>query len=248
MADWILGRVTRRTAWNATHFSLQIACDRGTFNAGQFVRIALDIDGERIARPYSCVNSPDQPGVEILLNTVPEGPLSNRLAGLQEGDSVWVSSAANGFLTLEEVPVQAHDLWLLATGTGVGPFLSILQTAEPWQRFERVTLAYGVRDLSSLAYPGLLDRLLEQHGERLRVIPCVTGQAPEPGFHGRISEAFSSGQLEQLAGREIDAQHSHVMLCGNGAMITQMLDLLGQRGLRKHLRREPGQISIEKYH
>lgn len=248
MTDWIQGHITRRTTWNATHFSLHIACERPDFKAGQFVRVALDIDGERIARPYSCVNAPDQPGVEILFNTVPDGTLSNHLARMQPGDNIWVGDAMHGFLTLDEVPPQAHDLWLVATGTGVGPFLSILQTAEPWQRFERVVLAFGVRQLEDLTYTDLLDRLLEQQPERLRVTPCVTREVPGMGFHGRVTEALQKDQLERLAGRTIDPQKSHLLLCGNSEMIGEMSDLLKQRGLRKHLRREPGQFSSEKYH
>ena len=249
MSDWILGRVTRRTAWNATHISLQIDCPgRPEFTAGQFVRVALDIDGERVARPYSCVNPPHEKGVEIYFNLVPEGPLSNALGALQEGDPIWVSSRANGFLTLNEVPAQSRDLWMIATGTGIGPYLSILQTHEPWERFERVILAYGVRELATLAYPELLDRLLAQQPERLRLVPCVTAQDVGLGYHGRVTQALLSGQLESLAERDIDPGHSHFMLCGNAEMIRDMSEALKARGLRKHLRREPGHISSEKYH
>ena len=248
MTDWIRGRISRRTAWNATHFSLHIDCEHPPFTAGQFVRIALDIDGERIARPYSCVNPPSTAGVEILFNTIPEGPLSNRLAQLQVGEEVWVGDSANGFLTLDEVPAHARDLWMVATGTGVGPFLSILQTDEPWQRFERVILAYGVHDLSCITYPDLLDQLLDRQHQRLKVIPCVSSETPRPGFHGRVTDALTSGRLETLAAREIDPLHSHFMLCGNKAMIADMSEALQARGLSKHLRREPGQISSEKYH
>jgi len=248
MVDWIQGRVTRRTAWNATHFSLHIQCERAPFIAGQFVRVGLDVDGERLTRPYSCVNPPHQSGVEIFFNTVPDGPLSNRLAQLQEGDALWLSENMNGLLTLPEVPTQARDLWMIATGTGVGPFLSILQTDEPWQRFERVVLAYGARDLRSFCYPQLLDELLEQHHQRLRVIPCVTAEAPQIGFHGRVTDALRSGTLEDLADRQIDPQLSHFMLCGKQEMISEVSALLNERGLRRHLRREPGQVSSEKYH
>ena len=84
MAEWKEGRVARQRAWNATHYSLHIDCDLPPFTAGQFVRIGLDIEGERVARPYSCVNAPHQRGVEILFNVVPEGPLTQRLARLAD--------------------------------------------------------------------------------------------------------------------------------------------------------------------
>jgi ferredoxin/flavodoxin---NADP+ reductase len=245
---WIPGRVTRRHAWNATHFSLFIECDRPDFAPGQFVRLALDIEGERVARPYSCVNPPHRPGLEIFFNRVPDGPLSSRLATLAPGDAVWVSGAANGLLTLGQVPADARDLWMLATGTGVGPFLSILQSEVPWQRFERLILAYGVRDLGNYAYGELLDQLVARQRSRLRVIPCVTGEQPLHGYHGRITSALRSGMLENLAGRDVDAQHSHFLLCGNDAMIQEVSELLRERGLKRNLRSEPGQFSSEKYH
>ena len=248
MAGWIQGRVARRSAWNPTHFSLLIDCERPDFVAGQFVRVALEVDGERLARPYSCVNPPQHPGVEIFFNRVPGGPLSNRLAQLKEGDPIWLSAGMYGFMTLPEVPAQARHLWLIATGTGVGPFLSILQSDAPWQRFQRITLGYGVRKQDHYCYPRLLAQLGERHPGHLRVLPCITGEKPSAGFHGRVTEALRSKTLEQVAGCEIHPGHSHFMLCGNQAMIREFSGLLQERGLRKHLRRTPGQISSEKYH
>jgi ferredoxin--NADP+ reductase len=248
MADWQEGRVARQRAWNATHYSLEIDCDLEPFTAGQFVRVGLDIEGERVVRPYSCVNAPHQRGVEILYNIVPEGPLTNRLAQLREGDRVWVGPSATGFLTLSQVPQNVRDLWLLATGTGIGPFLSILQTEEPWQRFERIVLAYGVRETVNLTYPHLLEELQQQYPDTLRIVPCITSRDPGVGYFGRITEALRDGQLEVLAEQEINREHSHVMLCGHQGMIKEVTEQLGDRGLKRHLRHDPGQISSEKYH
>ncbi|MEM6406689.1 MAG: ferredoxin--NADP reductase [Pseudomonadota bacterium] len=246
MAAWLEGRITERTVWTDTHFSLRIACDRPDFIAGQFIRVALDVDGERIARPYSCVNSPDMDGFEIFFNIVPAGPLSGPLSTLQVGDILWVSDRCNGLLTLQEIPATARDLWLVATGTGVGPFLSVLRTAETWQRFDQVVLAYGVREASQLAYPAVIDQLCQEHAN-LHFMPCVTQQPPESVYAGRITQALADGQLEAKTGVTISTD-SHFMLCGNMAMIRDMTEALKQRGLKKHLRREPGHISSEKYH
>ena len=144
MAQWLHGQVARKTRWNDTHFSLAIDVDGPSFVAGQFIRVGMDVGDERIGRPYSLINPPHEPLLEIFFNTVPEGPLSNGLAALDVGDPIWLTDAANGLLTLDEVPDHTRDLWMLATGTGVGPFLSMLQTAEPWQRFDHVVLGYGV--------------------------------------------------------------------------------------------------------
>jgi ferredoxin--NADP+ reductase len=109
-------------------------------------------------------------------------------------------------------------------------------------------LAYGVRETANITYGPLLQQLQQEHSHRLRLIPCVTAEPPADGYHGRITGALRSGQLERLAEREITPERSHFMLCGNQAMIKEATDLLGERGLRRHLRHDPGHISSEKYH
>ncbi len=109
------------------------------FEAGQFVRIALDIDGERVARPFSMVNAPGGGPLEFYGIVVPEGPLSPRLARLEAGDTLFVASNPAGFLVLSEVPA-ADTLWLMSTGTGIAPFVSMLRAGTPWQKFRNVVL------------------------------------------------------------------------------------------------------------
>ena len=123
--------------WNEHLFSLKIDADFAMFTAGQFTSLALDIDGERIARPYSFLSSPGQDPAEFFFYTATGGVLSNALIKLQPGDKLWVKQHANGFFTLNEVP-EGRDLWLLGTGTGVAPYYSILGTPEPWERFENI--------------------------------------------------------------------------------------------------------------
>ena len=250
MAEWLSGRVARKTRWNDTHFSLAIAVDGPDFVAGQFIKVGMDLGAERVGRPYSLVNPPHEPLLEIYFNIVPEGPLSRRLAALESGDTILLTDSANGFLTLAEVPDDARDLWLLATGTGVGPFLSMLQTSEPWQRFDRVILGYGVRSLANLGYRDLIDRLQAEHAGRFAFVPFVTGgeEAPPGGFNCRITDALDDGRLEGLIDLSMDPARSHVMLCGHSGMISDAVAVLETRGLRRHRRREPGHISTEKYH
>lgn len=248
MAQWLSGKVTHKTRWNDTHYSLVIAADGPAFVAGQFVRVGMDLGEERVGRPYSLVNPPHEPLLEIFFNVVPEGPLSSELAALERGDSVWLADTANGFLTLAEVPGHVRDLWLLATGTGVGPFLSMLQTDEPWQRFENVILGYGVRRYDNLGYADLVARLQQEHPDRFHFVPFVTGEAAAGAFPCRIPETLADRRLEQRVGVSLDPTHSHVMLCGHSGMISDAVKTLEGRGLRRHRRREPGHISTEKYH
>lgn len=248
MTDWRQGVVARKTQWNETHFSLAIDVDGPDFTAGQFVRIGLEQEGEILGRPYSLVNPPGQPLFEIFFNIVPEGPLSSRLAALQPGDPIWMTAKASGLLTVDQVPEDARDLWLLATGTGVGPFLSILQTEEPWERFERVVLGYGVRWQRNQAYTDLIGTVQERRGNQFRFVSCVTGESAGGCLAGRIPATIESGAMEAAVGTAIDPGHSHVMLCGHSGMISDVVDLLATRGLRRHRRIEPGHISTEKYH
>lgn len=248
MTRWLSGRVARKTRWNETHYSLAIAAEDLPFVAGQFIRIGMDVGEERVGRPYSLVNPPHEPLLEIFFNVIPEGPLSQRLAALETGDVVWLTAAANGFLTLDEVPEQTRDLWMLATGTGVGPFLSMLQTDEPWRRFDKVVLGYGVRLRNSLGYGPLIERLQNEHPEQFQFVPYITGEPDATAFPCRITDTLADGRLEQRVGVNLDPARSHVMLCGHSEMISDAVAILEQRGLRRHRRREPGHISTEKYH
>ena len=248
MAQWLSGTVARKTRWNDTHYSLVIAADGPAFVAGQFIRVGIDLGDERVGRPYSLVNPPHERELEIFFNIVPEGPLSRELAALESGDTLWLTDVANGLLTLKEVPTETRDLWLLATGTGVGPFLSSLKTAQPWQRFEKVVLGYSVRTRDELSYMDTIEQILRQHAEQFCFVPFVTRERVADAFNARITETLDSGEFERRAGIAISADDSHVMMCGNSAMISEVSELLQARGLRKHLRREAGHISTEKYH
>jgi len=247
MAKWIEGEIVENYQWNERLFSLRIRAPFPEFKAGQFVRVATEIDGELVGRPYSLVNAPDDELLEVYFNIVPEGPLSPLLAQAKPGDTIKLAENPNGFLTVDEIP-ECKYLWMFATGTGVGPFLSILKTDQPWQRFEKVVLVYSVRRLDELAYADLIHQLVEKYGERFAFVPCITREHNVDALDTRITKAIENGSLEQRVGIEISADTSHVMMCGNSEMITEASELLKQRGLRRHRRREPGHITTEKYH
>src|SRR5205823_10979642 len=128
---WLTGTVVENRRWTDNLFSLRVEGAPLSFQAGQFVRIALDIDGQRVARAFSFVNPPQEPVLEFYGVIVPEGPLSPRLAKLRAGDALEVAANPAGFLVLSELP-DTETLWLVATGTGLAPFLSILRTEALW--------------------------------------------------------------------------------------------------------------------
>jgi ferredoxin--NADP+ reductase len=210
------------------------------YEAGQFVRIALE---ERIARPFSFVNPPEDPVLEFYGIVVPEGPLSPRLARLRAGDRLLVASNPAGFLVLSEVP-DAQTLWLVSTGTGIAPFLSILRTETPWRRFPNVVLVHAVRHTRELVYQDLIRKISKEHS--LRYVTFVSREAAPGSLAGRIPAAIRDGRLETAAGLALD-QHSHVMLCGNPDMLKDAAAVLAERGMRKHRRRAPGHITVESF-
>ena len=246
MAGWIEGEVIDNRHWTAALFSLRVRVVSPRFEAGQFVRIALDVDGDRVARPFSLVNPPGDEVSEFYGVVVPEGPLSPRLALLGSGDRLYVADNPSGFLVLSEVP-QADTLWLLSTGTGIAPFLSILRTGAPWSRYASVVLAHAVRRRDELAYRELIATLERERGRGLRYVPFVSREDAPPALSGRIPAAIRDGRLERAAGLRLAADTSQVMLCGNPDMLKDVGAALAERGMRKHRRRAPGQITTEAF-
>lgn len=244
MASWLEGRVTGNRHWTPALFSLTVDGPAFQFQAGQFVKLALDVDGERVARPFSFVNPPGAP-LEFYGVIVPEGPLSPRLARLQKGDTLWLSSNPSGFLVLSELP-DAAELWLVATGTGIAPFLSILRTEAPWRRFKRVLLVHAARHANELVYRDLIEGLKRERGAQFGYIPFVSRERAPGTLEGRIPAAIRDGRLE-AAGAPIAPERSQFMLCGNPDMVKDVSAALAERGLRKNRRRTPGHITAENF-
>ena len=241
---WLEAKVLDNRHWTDTLFSLRVEGPGLQFEAGQFVRLALDIDGERIARPFSFVNPPADPVHEFYGIVVPGGPLSPTLARLQPSDTLYLAPNPAGFLVLSEVP-DAETLWLISTGTGIAPFLSILRTEAPWLRFGNVVLVHAVRYAKELVYRDLILEISRK--QKLRYVSFVSREPHAGSLSGRIPAAVRDGRLEQAAGLKIARESSQVLLCGNPDMLKDATAALMERGLRKHRRRNPGQISVESF-
>jgi ferredoxin/flavodoxin---NADP+ reductase len=239
-AKWLEGRVVENKHWTDALFSLRVEAPRLGFEAGQFVRIALE---EKVARPFSFVNPPEDPVLEFYGIVVPEGPLSPKLAALRAGERLLVATNPAGFLVLSEVP-DADTLWLVSTGTGLAPFISILRTETPWRRFRNVVLVHAVRHARELAYQETIRKIVKERS--LRFVTFVSREAAQGSLAGRIPAAMRDGRLEAAAGVALDAR-AHVMLCGNPDMLKDAQAALAERGLRKHRRRSPGHITVESF-
>jgi ferredoxin/flavodoxin---NADP+ reductase len=243
---WVEGKVVGNRRWTEQLFSLMVEAPVEAFKAGQFGRLALEIDGEQVARPYSFVNAPDERPLEFYFITVPDGPLTSRLVAMNPGDSILVSPKPSGMLTLSELPESEH-LWLLSTGTAIGPFLSILKTQDPWHRFSRVVLVHAVRTAAELSYRDTIERIAERQGRQFTYVPFVSREDTDFAIRARIPESILDGRLEHRAKVPISAERSQVMICGNPAMVDDTLKVLESRGLKRNKRKDPGQVSVETY-
>ncbi|QJT83472.1 ferredoxin--NADP(+) reductase [Kosakonia sp. MUSA4] len=247
MAEWVTGKVTKVQFWTDALFSLTVHAPVHPFTAGQFAKLGLEIDGERVQRAYSYVNAPGNPDLEFYLVTVPEGKLSPRLAALQPGDEVQIVSEAAGFFVLEEVP-DCETLWMLATGTAIGPYLSILQEGRDLQRFKNLVLVHAVRYAADLSYLPLMLELQQRYEGKLRIQTVVSRETISGSLTGRVPALIESGALEEAVGLPMNTETSHVMLCGNPQMVRDTTQLLkDSRQMAKHLRRRPGHITAEHY-
>jgi ferredoxin/flavodoxin---NADP+ reductase len=214
------------------------------FVAGQFFQLALERGGKAVKRSYSAASAPGAP-LEFYLSLVEAGELTPGLFEMEVGDSVGLDPKALGFFTLKEVP-ESKTLWLIATGTGLGPFVSMVRHGRDFERFEKIVLVHGARVPEQLGYRSELEKAAEENS-KLTYIPVVSRSEALPlGLSGRITTAFSSGALEERAARPID-KDSHLLFCGNPQMIEEMVGSLKARGLTKHKRREPGHFNFEKY-
>ncbi len=245
-SDFVKGKVIENKAWTERLYSLKIQVEQLPFRAGQFVRLQLPIEGEVVAKPYSLVNPSYEKDLEIYYNTVQNGQLSNELAALKVGDTINVSQPAYGFFVLDQLPESKH-LWMFATGTGVGPFISILRTSEVWARFEKIVLVHSVPVIEELTFTELTVKWQKEHPSQFQYFPCVTREYNATGLNGRMTDLLVNGDLEEMAGFEISKDSSHVMLCGNHNMIEDMKTLLAQREMSKHLRHKKGHITTEQY-
>ena len=246
MSNWIDAEVIDNIHWTDTLYSLKVKGDIGDYEAGQFGRLGLMVDDQIVGRPYSFVSAPHEDYYEFYSIDVEEGLLSPRLAKLKAGDHIYLGKNANGFLVLNEIP-ESDDLWMISTGTGIGPFLSILKTEKPWQRFKKCVLVHAVRTASELTYQDLINDVKQQHPGQFEYVPVVTREKTDFALSERIPKAIENGNLEDRVNLKIEDGKSQIMLCGNPDMVKDVREMLEKRGLTKNLRRTPGSISTENY-
>lgn len=244
---WIEGRIRGQNEWAPGLYSLFVEAPILPFIAGQFIQMSLDdLAVPKLFRPYSLVNAPNDPLLEFYYTLVKHGELTPSLPKLSVGDSVSIAQRAHGRFILSEVP-EAKILWMIASGTGLGPFLSILKTKEPWSRFEKIVLVHSVRYTNELTHQALIEMWKEQHARQFSWLPIVTR---EPALHTqreRITTLLLSGKLEALTRLTLSERTSQVMLCGNPGMIDEMISLLLKKEMTINRLKQKGHITLENY-
>ena len=269
--------VLSKTTWTPNLFSFTVSRpDSFKFTAGQFVRLGVnpsqlnyykqlsavanaddeDLNetlDEDIFRAYSIVSSPFDEILEFFSIVIPDGAFTSQLQHLEVGDELLLNTMPFGFLTLAryQKPLP-KDLWLLATGTGLAPFLSMLQDLKTWEDYEHIVLAYSARSTEELAYIKKIESLQEDFGSlvdnpaKLIFIPIVTREPVEGALTERLPKLLLDGTLQARAGIDLDVDSAHVMLCGNPEMVEDTKETLKSLGLVMN-RRGEGNIAVENY-
>lgn len=238
--------------WTDTLFSFTTTRSSSLrFKNGHFIMIGIQVDGRPLMRAYSIVSANYEERLEFFSIKVPDGPLTSRLQHLKVGDPVLMSSKPTGTLVLDHL-LPGRNLYLLSTGTGLAPFISIIKDPETYEQYEKVVLIHGVRHVAELAYEDLILKELpeneffgEQVKEKLIYYPTVTR---EPFRNqGRITTLIESGKLFTDIGLpDLDLANDRFMLCGSPQMLKDICAILDARGFREARHGDAGHYVIER--
>ena len=252
MSAFLEERVLSVHHWTDRLFSFTTTRDPAfRFSSGHFTMIGLKVDGKNLLRAYSIASPNYDDHLEFLSIKVDNGPLTSKLQHIQVGDTVIVGKKPTGTLLVDYL-LPVKTLYLIGTGTGLAPWLSVARDPETYERFEKVVVVHGVRQVEELAYQQLLEHDLPNHeflGEivqdRLVYYPTVTR---EPFRNqGRISNQINAGTFPQNIGLPaLNPETDRVMLCGSPAMLAELKELLEARGFKEGNTTTPGDFVVER--
>ncbi|MFG1497988.1 ferredoxin--NADP reductase [Saccharospirillum sp. HFRX-1] len=252
MSNLNIETVTSVRHWNDTLFSFTTSRDPGfRFKNGYFTMIGLEQDGGRpLLRAYSIASANYEEELEFFSIKVPDGPLTSQLQNIKPGDEIYVGRKPTGTLVTDHL-LPGKNLWLLSTGTGLAPFLSIIKDPEIYEQFDRVILTHGVRQVSELAYQDMISDLPnnEFFGEmidgKLLYYPTVTRE--EFRNQGRLTDLMTSGKLfDDLGLPKPSLEDDRFMLCGSPAMLKDTTDILDSWGFKETRAGNIGEYVIER--
>jgi ferredoxin--NADP+ reductase len=238
--------------WTENLFTLKTTRDPGfRFDSGEFAMMGLEVDGRPLLRAYSVVSAPYDEQLEFLSIKVPNGPLTSRLQHVKPGDTILVNRKATGTLLLHNLE-PGKNLWLLSTGTGLAPFLSIIKDPTVYERFDRVILTHTVRNRNELVCgeKALEDLKANEYigelaAEKLLYYPTVTREPFQN--EGRITDLIRSGKVFADLGLEpLSTADDRVMICGNPHMTAELTKYMEDQGFEMGANNKPGTFVIEK--
>ncbi len=221
------------------------------FSNGHFTMIGLRVDNKPLLRAYSIVSANYEEHLEFLSIKVPDGPLTSRLQNIKVGDTIVVGRKPTGTLVTDYL-LPGKRLYLLSTGTGLAPFMSIIRDPDTYEKFEQVILVHGVRQIDELAYHDLLVEHLPNHEflgdmvtSKLRYYPTVTRQQYKN--MGRVTDLMNNGKLfSDLGVPDLDPQHDRIMICGSPGMLRDLKHMLEDKGFTEGNTSTPGGFVIER--
>jgi ferredoxin--NADP+ reductase len=242
--------ITEIKAWAPNLFSFKITRYRGyRFLPGQFARLGVRKNGKIVWRAYSIVSADYDEHLEFFSIVVPGGEFTSALSQLKVGDEILVEKKNYGFLTTDRFE-SGRDLWMLSTGTGLAPFISILNDFKTWEQYENLILVYSVRYESELAYQNEIEsfrehELFSEFGDKLKYVKVITREKVPGALDKRIPQLLESGELEASVGLELSQERSRVMICGNPEMVDETRDWLTIHGYQVSRRGQPGHLAVE---
>ena len=238
--------------WTDNLFSFTTTRDSSfRFRNGEFTMIGLKVNEKPLLRAYSVASANYEENLEFFSIKVADGPLTSRLQHLKEGDQIIVSRKATGTLVIDNL-TDGRNLYLIGTGTGLAPFLSVIKDPETYERFEKVVLLHGCRHVRELAYGELITEKLPQDemiGDMVRAQLIYYPTVTRDPFRnrGRITDLITSGKLfEDISLPALDAAKDRVMMCGSPALLLDTKKLLEERGFVEGNHGEPADFVVEK--
>lgn len=245
-------KITYLKQWTDHLFTFRITRNEAfNFIPGQFARLGLQKeDGSFVWRPYSIVSADYDEELEFYSIVVPDGEFTQNLKDLKIGDDLYIDKTNYGLLTTDRFEKGKH-LWLLSTGTGLAPFISILYEFGVWEQYEKVILVHCVRNKEELAYQELINGFFEHEfyadmvKDKLHYVRVTTRDTEGADLYGRITTLLENGELEKFTNAPITVEDSRIMICGNPQMVNDIRQIIYARGLTMSKRGNPGNLAVE---
>ncbi|VFP81283.1 Flavodoxin/ferredoxin--NADP reductase [Buchnera aphidicola (Cinara kochiana kochiana)] len=247
MSQWLKANVIKLKKWKNNLFTLVIQAPINSFVAGQFTKLSyVNSDKKRIQRAYSFINPPHDKNLEFYILLIKTGQLTPRLYDIYH-HKIYIAKNSFGFFTITELPSK-ENIWMIATGTALGPYCSILQHENILNKFNKIILVYAVKYNIDLNYLNIFKKIKNKYKDKIIIKIILSQEKNKKYLYGRIPDLIRSGKLEKSINEPLHIDTSHVMLCGNPNMIqdTQKI-LFSLKNMKKHFRRKPGHITSENY-